>query len=385
MKRFTFILLLFTLLVGSLVGCQQKDPNPVVTMEMAAGGTIKIELYPEAAPNTVSNFIDLVKKGFYDGLSFHRIMPGFVVQGGCPEGTGMGGPGHTIKGEFTANGFKNNLKHTRGVISMARSQAYDSAGSQFFIMHRDNANLDGNYAAFGKVISGMDIVDRIAQAPADDKAEGLALEPREVMKKVTVDTFGRTIEAPQVTKKAAPVVWNGPKPVVTIEMAAGGAIKIELYPHVAPNTVNNFIDLVQKGFYNGLVFHRIIPGFMIQGGCPQGSGMGGPGYGIKGEFTANGFPNDLSHTRGVISMARSQANDSAGSQFFIMHKDSLGLDGSYTAFGKVISGMEVVDRIVMGPSNQADNGKALEPREVMKKVTVDTFGVKFDPPQTVKR
>jgi peptidyl-prolyl cis-trans isomerase B (cyclophilin B) len=176
-----------------------------------------------------------------------------------------------------------------------------------------------------------------------------------------------------------------PKPVVTIEMAAGGTIKIELDPDAAPNTVNNFIKLVQDGFYNGLVFHRIMPGFMIQGGCPDGNGTGGPGYAIMGEFSANGVRNPLRHERGVISMARSQLFDSAGSQFFIMHADSRHLDGQYAAFGRVISGMEVVDRIVNGPSDQAQNGLALEPREVMKRVTVDTFGVQYEAPVKVRR
>lgn len=176
-----------------------------------------------------------------------------------------------------------------------------------------------------------------------------------------------------------------PKPVVTIEMAAGGTIKIELDPDAAPNTVNNFIKLVQDGFYNGLVFHRIIPGFMIQGGCPDGNGTGGPGYAIMGEFSANGVRNPLRHERGVISMARSQLFDSAGSQFFIMHAESRHLDGQYAAFGRVISGMEVVDRIVNGPSDQAQNGLALEPREVMKRVTVDTFGVQYEAPVKVRR
>ncbi|MBS3874139.1 MAG: peptidylprolyl isomerase [Selenomonadales bacterium] len=176
-----------------------------------------------------------------------------------------------------------------------------------------------------------------------------------------------------------------PKPVVTIEMAAGGTIKIELDPDAAPNTVNNFIKLVQDGFYNGLVFHRIMPGFMIQGGCPDGNGTGGPGYAIMGEFSANGVRNPLRHERGVISMARSQLFDSAGSQFFIMHAESRHLDGQYAAFGRVISGMEVVDRIVNGPSDQAQNGLALEPREVMKRVTVDTFGVQYEAPVKVRR
>ena len=167
-------------------------------------------------------------------------------------------------------------------------------------------------------------------------------------------------------------------PIVTIEMENGGIIKAELYPEVAPNTVNNFISLINKGFYNGVIFHRVIPGFMIQGGDPTGTGMGGPGYCIKGEFTMNRFKNDLKHSRGVLSMARTMAPNSAGSQFFIMHEDAPHLDGQYASFGKVIEGIEVVDAIANVRTDRAD--KPREP-QVMKKVTVDTFGVEYAEPQ----
>ena len=141
--------------------------NPIVTIEMENGGIIKAELYPDVAPNSVNNFISLIQKGFYDGLIFHRCIPGFMIQGGCPEGTGMGGPGWHIKGEFLQNGVVNPIKHTRGVISMARAMDPNSAGSQFFIMHQDAPHLDGGYAAFGHVVSGMDVVDEIAAVPTD--------------------------------------------------------------------------------------------------------------------------------------------------------------------------------------------------------------------------
>lgn len=169
-------------------------------------------------------------------------------------------------------------------------------------------------------------------------------------------------------------------PIVTIEMENGDKITAELYPEVAPNTVNNFISLINKGFYNGIIFHRVISGFMIQGGCPDGTGYGGPGYEIKGEFTKNGFQNNLKHTEGVLSMARTAIPDSAGSQFFIIHKDSLFLDGEYAAFGKVIEGMDVVDRIAEVPTNSAD--KPLEDQQI-KKVTVDTFGVEYPGPEII--
>ena len=169
-------------------------------------------------------------------------------------------------------------------------------------------------------------------------------------------------------------------PIVTIEMEDGGVMKAELYPDVAPNTVNNFISLVQKGFYDGLIFHRVIPGFMIQGGCPDGTGMGGPGYSIKGEFTGNGFANNLVHDRGVLSMARTMAPDSAGSQFFVMVEKAPHLDGQYAAFGKVIEGMEVADAIVYAKRDW--NDKPRQPQR-MKKVTVDTFGVDYPQPEKV--
>lgn len=167
-------------------------------------------------------------------------------------------------------------------------------------------------------------------------------------------------------------------PIVTIEMENGGIIKAELYPAKAQNTVNNFISLINHGFYDGVIFHRVIEGFMIQGGDPQGIGIGGPGYSIKGEFARNGFKtNDLKHERGVLSMARSMLPNSAGSQFFIMHQDSPHLDGDYAAFGKVIEGMDVVDAIATCATDSSD--RPLDD-QVMKKVTVDTHGVKFPEP-----
>ena len=161
--------------------------NPIVTITMADGDVMKAELYPEIAPNTVNNFISLIKKGFYDGITFHRVIDGFMIQGGCPDGTGAGGPGYCIKGEFSQNGFENNLKHMPGVLSMARTMVPDSAGSQFFIMHQNSPHLDGAYAAFGKITEGLDVVNKIAKVrtgrndrPVEDQ----------VIKSMTVDTFG---------------------------------------------------------------------------------------------------------------------------------------------------------------------------------------------------
>jgi len=205
-----FILLLSILLGGCKSQTTSKSPtvkpvkpvetsskkvvaksNPIVTIEMEDGAKIKFEMYPTIAPNTVRNFISLVQKGFYNGLIFHRVIPGFMIQGGDPTGTGTGGPGYTIKGEFSSNGFRNTLKHTRGVVSMARTNAPDSAGSQFFIVTTDSANnsaaLDGQYAAFGKVIEGMEEVDKIVNTPKDSNDKPLKVQR---MRTVTVDTFG---------------------------------------------------------------------------------------------------------------------------------------------------------------------------------------------------
>ncbi len=171
-----------------------EKKNPIVTFEMENGDVIKAELYPEIAENTVNNFISLVNKGFYDGLIFHRVINGFMIQGGCPEGTGMGGPGYSIKGEFAHNGVENSLEHTEGVLSMARAMHPDSAGSQFFIMHKAAPHLDGEYAAFGKVTEGMDIVNKIAEVPTDYSDR--PLDPQKI-KKVTVETFGVAYPEPE--------------------------------------------------------------------------------------------------------------------------------------------------------------------------------------------
>lgn len=169
--------------------------NPIVTIEMENKKIIKIELYPEVAPNTVNNFISLIQKNYYDGLIFHRVIPGFMLQGGCPDGTGMGGPGYSIKGEFSQNKFQNDLRHTAGVISMARTNMPNSAGSQFFIMHKDSPHLDGAYAAFGKVLEGMDVVNEIAAVKTDYSDKPLEAQ---VMKTVSVELFGETYPEPEI-------------------------------------------------------------------------------------------------------------------------------------------------------------------------------------------
>lgn len=196
MKK-TLIMILILILIGGyfiMTDVNAENKNPIVTITMEGGGEVEVELYPEIAPNTVNNFIYLAEQGYFDGLIFHRVIENFMIQGGDPDGTGRGGPGYSIKGEFAQNDFDNELEHTRGVISMARSQAYDSAGSQFFIMHKDFQRLDGAYAAFGEVISGMDVVDGIATVNTDqnDRPE----EPQ-VMKTLEVETFSVEYSEPE--------------------------------------------------------------------------------------------------------------------------------------------------------------------------------------------
>ncbi|MCV9885959.1 peptidylprolyl isomerase [Metabacillus halosaccharovorans] len=207
-KRFN--LLIFSLFLILLAGCganeeegtskkplQNIEENPIATMTMENGDVIKVELYPNVAPNTVNNFIALANSGFYDGLIFHRVIPGFMIQGGDPEGTGMGGPDYSIEGEFSSNGFENEVKHERGVISMARAQDPNSAGSQFFIMVADSSNLDGDYAAFGKVSEGMEAVDKIVKVETGEQDKPLE---EQKIKDITVETFGIEYAEPEKVK-----------------------------------------------------------------------------------------------------------------------------------------------------------------------------------------
>ena len=215
-----------------------------------------------------------------------------------------------------------------------------------------------------------------------EKTECIA-DSRHFVGGVFIQTQRRTCFTTRNKKKETETKTNYSKetnPVATITMTNGDVITAELYPEVAPNTVNNFITLANSGFYDGVIFHRVIPGFMIQGGDPDGTGMGGPGYGIKGEFANNGFPNDLKHNRGVLSMARAQDPNSAGSQFFIMHKDSPHLDKDYAAFGMVTSGLEVVDKIAALDRDRSDR-PTTDSDNVIASITVDTKGVTYPAPE----
>lgn len=322
-----------------------------VLLDVANYGKILIRLYEDVAPKTVANFKALVSQGFYDGLIFHRVIKDFMIQGGDPLGNGTGGSETNIKGEFQANGFENNLKHLRGVVSMARSNDKDSASSQFFICHAESSHLDGNYASFGYVVYGMNVVDKIAsvQTNSSDKPTTNVVISSAKFANVPAEAMTDPLDRFEVSTEATDYVL--------IDVANHGKILVQLCPDKAPITVENFKALVASGFYNGLTFHRVINGFMIQGGDPLGNGTGGSATTITGEFSANGIENDLSHVRGVLSMARSEDMNSASSQFFICQgsAESLShLDGNYAAFGYVLDGMSVVDAIA-GVSTNYNN------------------------------
>lgn len=303
------------------------------------GTSFVITLYADNAPVTCENFEELITSGFYDGLTFHRVVDDFMAQGGDPLGTGMGGSENNIKGEFESNGVKNDLSHLRGIVSMARSQDPDSASSQFFICYSDDCvQLDGNYAAFGRVTEGMDVVDRFTNVQRTYNEMGeyaVPVEPIRITKAEMIENDENGNHRARFSMD-----FKEKEPRIPVE----GKFIVTLYADKAPITCENFADLVGQGFYDGLTFHRVVEGFMAQGGDPLGTGAGGSGKNIKGEFSENGVDNDLSHKRGIVSMARSQDPDSASSQFFICYDDACAaLDGQYAAFGEVTEGMEVVD------------------------------------------
>lgn len=323
-------------------------------------GIITLTLDETIAPTTVQNFIKLANEGFYDGLTFHRIYDGFMIQGGDPNGDGTGGSPETIKGEYEANGIYNPIPHVRGVISMARLENpyYDSASSQFFIVHKDSYFLNGQYAAFGWVTSGIEFVDEICEnTPVLDKNGTVKKKKQPVILSVRVvendeneenikngifeektPAYGEKFDANIGIDTTGHKLHN-----VEITIKNCGIITLTLDETIAPITVNNFIKLASEGFYDGTRFHRIIEDFMMQGGAPK-TGTKAPDP-IKGEFSKNNIENPLLHVRGVISMARTSYKDSATSQFFIIQEDSDHLDGSYAAFGWVTSGIEFVDEI----------------------------------------
>ena len=400
MKKKLLSLVFLSAMLFAFTSCGKKEETPDAPVEMLTqdsegllsgqyGVEIEIEKYgtvaltvdADLAPVTVTNFVNLANADFYDGLTFHRIIDGFMIQGGDPEGTGMGGSAQNIQGEFAANGIANSLAHSRGVISMARTNDPNSASSQFFIMHEAAPHLDGSYAAFGWVTEGMEIVDAICMSTKVEDMNGTVLAKNQpvikdirITGKVTGSTTSSgnntstesgsaSIDIPSVSEEGlltrdSEGLLSG-KHNIEIEFEKYGTIALTLDADIAPVTVTNFMDLVKDGFYNGLTLHRIISGFMIQGGDPLGLGIGGSGRNIQGEFAQNGIENNLAHTRGVISMARSNDPNSASSQFFIMHEDAPHLDGAYAAFGQVTSGIEVVDAICENTPVQDMNGTVL--------------------------
>ena len=386
----------------------------IVSMEVKDAGEIILLLDATTAPITTENFVNLVNEGFYNGKTFHRIVKGFMIQGGDPNADGSGGLSEKIKGEFTNNGVYNNLSHIRGTISMARSgDSKNSASCQFFICNSDATTLDGNYAAFGYVIEGLDVVDKITNKyykvtnRAEDypdmgmyggtiknKSEQPVIESAKVLdsyySKVTKKTY-TTNFIPEATTTVndddkceyyyTRNVKDHELKTVVMNVKDYGEVEILLDATTAPETVANFIKLVNEGFYDGLTFHRIIEDFMIQGGDPNADGSGNLDTPIKGEFANNGHPNDIDHKRGVISMARGGSYfnpeayyNTASCQFFICHEDSPHLNGDYAAFGYVIKGMRVIDNVINAYKGNAtgNNGtitdKAKQP--VIASITV---------------
>ncbi len=358
-------------------------PSAPITGDIGKNAFV-ITLYPDVAPITCENFEMLVSSGFYDGLTFHRIVNGFMAQGGDPAGNGTGGSEKTIKGEFSSNGVENNLKHKKGTISMARSMDKDSASSQFFICFGNTPNLDGDYAAFGEVTEGMNVVESFQTVERKMNSMGEIAIP---LKPVVIERAGmiekdesghpRVMmvmkDFPLETASAADEESSEEDSGPTEPVIGENTFIITLYPKIAPISCENFEKLVRTGFYNGLTFHRIVDGFMAQGGDPNGTGTGGSSETIKGEFSENGVENNLSHKKGIVSMARSQSKDSASSQFFICFDDvSAYLDGKYAAFGEVTEGMNVVESFQTVERTANSMGEIAVPVKpvVMEKVTM---------------
>jgi cyclophilin family peptidyl-prolyl cis-trans isomerase len=332
----------------------QIDPQKHYAAEIETEhGTITAKLFAERAPKTVNNFVFLAREGFYDGQTFHRVIPGFMAQGGDPSGTGAGGPGYTFEDEFDPT-----LGHDRvGTLSMANSGP-NTNGSQFFISFVPTTWLDDRHTVFGRVIEGREALQAIR--PRDPET---AMEPGDVIEEVRIleseTPFESTLPAPGDTPPPeAPDARNafyGRPPEMQIDTDATyrativtgkGEIVVTLDAASAPQTVNNFVVLAEAGFYDGLTFHRVEPEFVIQGGDPTGTGQGGPGYVIPAEI-------GLDHVEGAIAMARlpdrgNPRRMSSGSQFYITLQETSQLDGAYTVFGEVTEGMAVVESIAVG-------------------------------------
>ena len=359
--------------IGLFAGCGDANSSagdPKTSSKAAASGekegSFIITLYADKAPITCENFEKLVKDGFYDGIIFHRVVNDFCAQCGDPDGDGIGGSDENIKGEFSANGVENDLSHTKGVVSMARTAAdMDSASSQFFICLSDKftQTLDGNYAAFGKVTEGMEVVEdfqNVERTTGSDGASSYPIQPITIVKAEMIDDDEDGNHRAQFTVSYSTGAKEVDPDDYTEQTAEFTAV---LYKDKAPITCENFEKLVKDGFYDGLSFHRIIDNFIMQGGDPNGDGTGGAKETIKGEFSQNGVENDLSHTKGVLSMARASSDpDSASSQFFICLNDKdAAMDGQYAAFGKVVEGMDKVDEIAAVEKQKGTDNYLSEP------------------------
>ena len=359
--------------IGLFAGCGDTDSSSAADSKAsskaaasgAKEGSFVITLYADKAPITCENFEKLIKDGFYDGLTFHRIVNDFCAQGGDPNGNGTGGSSEKIKGEFSENGVENDLSHTKGIVSMARGKDMDSASSQFFVCLSDKFTnvLDGKYAAFGKVTEGMEVVEdfqNVERTTGGDGKQSFPIQPITIVKAEMIGDDDNGNHRAQFTVS----YYTGAKEVnpddYTEQTAEFTAV---LYKDKAPVTCENFEKLVKDGFYDGLTFHRIIDNFIMQGGDPKGDGTGGAKETIKGEFSQNGVENDLSHTKGVLSMARGSADpDSASSQFFICLSDKdAAMDGQYAAFGKVVEGMDKVDEIAAVEKQKGSDQYLSEP------------------------
>ena len=363
----------------------QGDPFPIAQIVMKNGEVIVLQLDADSAPITVANFISLANEGYYNGVAFSSLADGKGILSGDIKGDFK-----NIYGEFSVNYYTlNSNSHTRGAISMYRPDATDfnSASNQFFICNSDMTEFDGQFAVFGYVISGLDVLDNVTKNVNSskynviEKINIISQSDKEIQQyaQTTTTRVTRTTSSNVFANHAGIVpdtYTKGVKadadhPIVCITVKNVGKITLQLDGTQAPITVANFISLIEDGFYNGLTFHRIIDGFMIQGGDPEGTGRGGSGTNIVGEFSANGVNNTISHTRGVISMARSQDMNSASSQFFICDADSPHLDGQYAAFGYVLKGMNVVDYIADNAVVQDANGTVLSQNQpVIEKIEV---------------
>jgi peptidyl-prolyl cis-trans isomerase A (cyclophilin A) len=389
MRRLLLVLTLSLALLSGCAGDKASAPQIPTTGTCAvvetSMGSMVLELYADKTPNTVASFVHLASKGYYDGLVFHRIIRGFMIQGGCPLGKGSGDPGYKIADEFDPT-----LKHTSaGILSMANSGP-NTNGSQFFITLGATPHLNGKHSVFGRIVDGEDVLTQIGDVQTvrqgRSRVPSVPVTPV-IMEKVTIYRDGQPLvgeqPAPEKFVAAPPVISAPPKDLTSKDPAdpekkeqkqmgtiavmetSMGTMKIELAAEKAPNTVANFVHLASKGYYKGLAFHRIIAGFMVQGGCPEGSGRGGPGYRFADEFHPK-----LKHTgAGILSMANSGPGTN-GSQFFITLAATAHLDGKHSVFGTVIEGIDVLKEIGAARTDGSDR-----PR---KPITIDKLTIMVD-------